>query len=138
MVTGKTMISEEVFIEIAKTALSKIDSIFTASGQKKSLASIARIVADRVIPQIAVKKVDADETEGIAATVAFELKVNVLYGQNIPSAVNNVRETVKSEVESITGYTVEKIDVVVEKVVKPEPVETMETSDIIDIVETEE
>ena len=129
MISGKTIISEEVFVDITKIALAKVDSVFTGSGQKKSLASIARIVADRVIPQITVKKVDADENEGIAATVAFELKVNILYGQNIPNAISNVRKAVKAEVESITGYTVEKIDVTVEKIVKAEAVEP---DDIID------
>lgn len=137
MITGKTTISEEVFIELAKTALNTVDSIFTASEQKRSLASIARIVADRVAPQISVRKFDAEEDSESLGSVSFELKINILYGQNVPATINNVRTAVKTEVESITGYNVEKIDVIVEKLVKPEPAETNDSKEAPDIIETE-
>ncbi|MDR3349514.1 MAG: Asp23/Gls24 family envelope stress response protein [Acidaminococcales bacterium] len=124
MILGKTIISEEVFSELAKTAMSKIESISTRTGQKISLVALARIVADKVSPQINVRKTDAIENENeeptVPATVSFDLKVNVLYGQNIPSVVSRLRETVKNEVEGITGYKVEKVDVTVEKLVKTE------------------
>ncbi|MDR2006460.1 MAG: Asp23/Gls24 family envelope stress response protein [Acidaminococcales bacterium] len=125
MIPGKTIISEEVFSELAKTAMAKIESISPRTGQKISLVALARIVADKVSPQINVRKNDAIENENeesaIPAAVSFDLKVNVLYGQNIPSVVSRLRETVKNEVESITGYKVEKVDVTVEKLVKAEP-----------------
>ena len=35
--------------------------------------------------------------------------------------VEKVRAAVKTEVESLTGYTVQRIDVLVEKLVRPEP-----------------
>ncbi len=121
MIAGKTIISEEVFIELAKTAMSKIETISKTSAQKNSFASIAKLVADKVAPQINVKKTDAPEQE-TQATVSFELKVSVLYGQNIPEAIAQVRQAVKEEVEKITGYSVEKIDVTVDKLVKPEQI----------------
>jgi uncharacterized alkaline shock family protein YloU len=125
MIPGKTIISEEVFSELAKTAMAKIESISTRTGQKISLVALARIVADKVSPQITVKKTDAIDNDNeelvIPAAVSFDLKVGVLYGQNIPSVVSRLRDTIRSEVEEITGYKVEKVDVTVEKLVKAEP-----------------
>ncbi len=127
MIAGKTIISEEVFIELAKTAMSKVENVITGFGQKGSLATIAKIVADKVAPQINVKKSDmvdvSPDEQAPAPFVNFELKINITYGQSIPATIANVREAVKTEVEKITGYKVEKIDVIVEKLVKPEPVE---------------
>jgi uncharacterized alkaline shock family protein YloU len=125
MIAGKTIISEDVFIELTKVALSTIESISTNSGQKISLVQLARIVAEKVAPQINVRKTDAAESAdaetAAAPSVSFELKISVIYGQHIPSVVAKVRDTVKVEVESITGYKVERVDITVDRLVKPDP-----------------
>jgi uncharacterized alkaline shock family protein YloU len=128
MIAGKTIISEEVFIELARIAMSKVENLAQDGEQKKSLASIVKIVAEKVAPQINVKKTDAVESgereTSVQGTASFELRVSVLYGQsNIPAVVTAVRAGVKAEVEKITGYSVEKIDVTVERLVKNEPAE---------------
>ena len=124
MIAGKTIINEEVFVELAKTAMSRIESIDNNTGNKTSLAGIAKLVANKVAPHINVKKADTENEEETALTVSFELKISILYGQNIPDVVNNVRDAVKEEVERLSGYTVDKIDVLVEKLVKPDATET--------------
>lgn len=82
-------------------------------------------VADRVIPQVIVKKTDAiaGDDENLQATVgrvSFEIKITVIYGANIPETTTKLRQVLLDEVERITGYQVDKVDVIVEKLVKAE------------------
>ena len=89
MVGGKTIISEEVFADLAKTAMSKVENVAAASEDVSTLAAVVKKVADRVIPQVIVKKTDAiaGDDENLQATVgrvSFEIKITVIYGANIP------------------------------------------------------
>ena len=71
MVGGKTIISEEVFADLAKTAMSKVENVAAASEDVSTLAAVVKKVADRVIPQVIVKKTDAiaGDDENLQATV---------------------------------------------------------------------
>ena len=125
MVGGKTIISEEVFADLAKTAMSKVDNVAAASDEGGTLAAVVKKVADRVIPQVIVKKTDAiaGDEENQQATighVSFEIKITVVYGANIPETTTKLRQVLLDEVERITGYQVDKVDVIVEKLVKAE------------------
>ncbi len=55
--------------------------------------------------------------------MSFEVKVTVLYGVKIPEVAEKAREKIISEVETLTGYTVEKVDLVVERIIKPEDIQ---------------
>ena len=126
MIGGKTIISEEVFADLVKTAMSKVGSVAVSTGEGSTLAVIAKKVAERVVPQVNVKKTDAITGEGDQGTVghvAFEVKVTVIYGANIPDTVVALREMIVKEVETITGYQVDKVDVLVEKLLKSEELE---------------
>ena len=125
MVGGNTIISEEVFADLAKTAMSKVDNVAAASDEGGTLAAVVKKVADRVIPQVIVKKTDAiaGDEESQQATighVSFEIKITVVYGANIPETTTKLRQVLLDEVERITGYQVDKVDVIVEKLVKAE------------------
>ena len=125
MVGGKTIISEEVFADLAKTAMSKVENVAAASEDVSTLAAVVKKVADRVIPQVIVKKTDAiaGDDENLQATVgrvSFETKITVIYGANIPETTTKLRQVLLDEVERITGYQVDKVDVIVEKLVKAE------------------
>lgn len=123
MVSGKTIISENVFADLAKTAMTKVDHVSASNEENSTLIAIAKKVADRVAPQINVKKTDAVEGENqgvIIGHVSFEVKVTIVYGANIPETVCKLREVLVAEVESITGYQVDKVDVIVDKLVKAE------------------
>ena len=89
------------------------------------MAAVVKKVADRVIPQVIVKKTDAiaGDEENQQATighVSFEIKITVVYGANIPETTTKLRQVLLDEVERITGYQVDKVDVIVEKLVKAE------------------
>ena len=125
MVGGKTIISEEVFADLAKTAMSKVENVAAASEDVSTLAAVVKKVAERVIPQVIVKKTDAiaGDDENLQATVgrvSFEIKITVIYGANIPETTTKLRQVLLDEVERITGYQVDKVDVIVEKLVKAE------------------
>ena len=126
-VTGKTIISDEVFAETARTAMQQVNEVFLDHSKKGPLLGLAQIVTDKVAPQVIVRKNEAETAEGAAGKIAFELKLTLLYGANIPDVSRKVRETVIREVESLTGYKVEKIDITVEKLVKPEKLELAES-----------
>lgn len=117
---GKTTINEEVFVELAKTAMTKVVGVFPETDARSSLSSFAKLLAERFIPQIIVKKTDADPATDTKGVVSFDMRLSLLYGANIPEAVAKVREAIKEEVETIACYQVEKIDIIVEKLVKPE------------------
>lgn len=125
MVGGKTIISEEVFADLAKTAMSKVDNVAAASDEGGTLAAVVKKVADRVIPQVIVKKTDAiagdeENQQSTIGHVSFEIKITVVYGANIPETTTKLRQVLLDEVERITGYQVDKVDVIVEKLVKAE------------------
>jgi len=127
MVGGKTIISEEVFADLAKTAMSKVANVAVASEDVSTLAAVVKKVADRVIPQVIVKKTDAiagddENQQSTVGRVSFEIKITVVYGANIPETTTKLRQVLLDEVEHITGYQVDKVDVIVEKLVKAESV----------------
>ena len=127
MVGGKTIISEEVFADLAKTAMSKVENVAAASEDVSTLAAVVKKVADRVIPQVIVKKTDAiagdeENQQSTVGRVSFEIKITVVYGANIPETTTKLRQVLLDEVERITGYQVDKVDVIVEKLVKAESV----------------
>ena len=125
MIGGKTIISEEVFADLAKTAMSKVENVAAAPEDVSTLAAVVKKVADRVIPQVIVKKTDAiagddENQQSTVGRVSFEIKITVVYGANIPETTTKLRQVLLDEVERITGYQVDKVDVIVEKLVKSE------------------
>ena len=125
MVGGKKIISEEVFADLAKTAMSKVENVAAAPEDVSTLAAVVKKVADRVIPQVIVKKTDAiagddENQQSTVGRVSFEIKITVIYGANIPETTTKLRQVLLDEVERITGYQVDKVDVIVEKLVKAE------------------
>jgi uncharacterized alkaline shock family protein YloU len=54
----------------------------------------------------------------LTLTVAFEIKLTLIYGVRIPDVVEKVRGAVKHEVEELTGCKVDRIDILVEKLVR--------------------
>lgn len=119
MCSGKTVISEDVFIDLAKNALTK-ETELSVQEKKSTFTELFQMFTERFAPQVSVKKNDGQILEEVSNTVSFELKLILVYGVNIPEAVTKIREAISQEVQAYTGYTVEKIDVVVEKLVKPD------------------
>ena len=113
----RTQVTDDVFLEIARSAMQAVNEV--ARQEKKSaLAELTQLFSERIAPQIVVKRLDA---ETAMPAVAFEIKLTLIYGVRIPEVVEKVRAAVKAEVENLTGYAVQRIDVLVEKLVRPEP-----------------
>ena len=110
----RTQVTDEVFLDIARSAMQAVNEV--ARQEKKSaLAELTQLFSERIAPQIVVKRPEPD-----VAAVAFEIKLTLIYGVRIPEVVEKVRQAVKTEVESLTGYTVQRIDILVEKLIRPE------------------
>lgn len=113
----RTVLTDEVFVEIARSAMLKINEVARLE-KKGALAELTQLFSERMAPQIIVKRV---ESEATAPAVTFEIKLTLIYGVRIPEVVDKVRNSVKTEVESLTGVKVERIDILIEKLVRAEP-----------------
>ena len=118
---GKTLINDSVFIDIAQEAMRKVEEVYKQE-KKGGIVSLTRMFVDRFTPQITVKKAEGMEFEEAVSSVSFEVKVSVVYGVKIPEVAQKAREKIIDEVETLTGYKVEKVDLVIERIVKPEEI----------------
>ena len=114
---NRTQESGVVFLEIARSAMQAVNEV-ARQEKRGALAELTQLFSERIAPQIVVKRLDA---ETAMPAVAFEIKLTLIYGVRIPEVVEKVRAAVKAEVENLTGYAVQRIDVLVEKLVRPEP-----------------
>ena len=113
----RTQVTDDVFLEIARSAMQAVNEV-ARQEKRGALAELTQLFSERLAPQIVVKRLDA---EAAMPAVAFEIKLTLIYGVRIPEVVEKVRAAVKAEVENLTGYAVQRIDVLVEKLVRPEP-----------------
>jgi uncharacterized alkaline shock family protein YloU len=118
-VSGKTTVNDNVFQAIVEIALKNVDAV-VAKEKKGALAGISKIL-ERFSPQITVKK--AEHAEADFGDVSFELNLAVIYGINIPEAAARVREELVTVVESITGYKVAQVNIVVDRIVEMKDLE---------------
>ena len=112
----RTQITDEVFLEIARSAMQNVNEV-ARQERKGALAELTQLFSERIAPQIVVKRLEAED---LTLTVAFEIKLTLIYGVRIPEVVEKVRSAVKSEVENLTSCRVDRIDILVEKLVRAE------------------
>ena len=120
MIQGKTIISDEVFVDIVRAAAPDLGHVTLSLNEGSSLFSLAKRVTDKMVPQISVRKSDTTVDENGTVTkghVSFELKVAVEYGSNIPEVVENLRQAIVKEVAALTDFYVDSVDVVVARLV---------------------
>ena len=122
MMEGKTTINDSVFVEIAREAMQKVEDVFRKE-KKGALLGFTRAFTERFAPQITVKKTESTAVENSFGAVSLDVKISVFYGVNIPEVARKVREKIVSEIETLTGYSVEKVDITIEKIIKPEQAE---------------
>ena len=105
--SGNIKISDEVVVTIASVAVSEIDGICgTGAGLVEGFArKFAKKPAGGGI------KVTMTDTE-----VSIDVNVIMNYGVRIPDVSWEVQENVKNSVESMTGMTVEKVNIHIEGV----------------------
>ncbi len=124
MTESKLVIQEDVFVDITKNALQKVNEVFREE-KKGTLAGLTQVFAEKIIPHIAIRKIDSENSEQ-PGSVSLDMKLSLVYGVKIPEAVHNVKEAVTLEIENLTGYKVEKIDIIVDKLVKPDKIEIID------------
>lgn len=113
----RTQITDDVFLEIARSAMKNVNEV-ARQEKKGALAELTQLFSERIAPQIVIKRLDPAESPN---AVSFDIKLTLIYGVRIPEVVEKVRTAVKSEVEQLTGFKVDRIDVLVEKLVRAEP-----------------
>ena len=122
MEAGKTTINDAVFVEIAKEAMKKVGSVYRQE-KRGTLNGITRAFTEKFDPRITVKKAETEDTENEYGTIALELRITVVYGVVIPEVAKQLKEKIISEIQTLTGYSVERVDIYVEKIILPEQVE---------------
>lgn len=101
--SGNVKISEEVIATISQIAVSEVEGIIGTGGS--FAGEIKQILSKKTMTGKGVK-VQINETE-----VTIDINVIVKYGTKIPEAAWEIQESVKKNVESMTGLTVCKVNV---------------------------
>ncbi len=97
-VSGSIKVSLDVILKIAETAAAEIDGV-ARDGQRLAAAGTKAKLAGAVRARIT------------GETAAIKLELVVLDGFNAVNVAENVQKNVKSAVQSMTGFTVTKVDV---------------------------
>jgi len=120
-ITGKLIVNDQVFVDIALAALQKVDDVIRQQ-RKGTFSDLSRLLTGKFASKINVQKSDSDEGDSGIGTVSFDLRLVVTYGVVIPEVAAKVREAVIKDVTTLTGYKVDRVDIVVEKLVRPEEI----------------
>ncbi|MCF4150395.1 Asp23/Gls24 family envelope stress response protein [Dethiosulfovibrio sp. F2B] len=128
-VAGKVHISEDVITELARQALQKVTGIQPASSGIASKLGLGRKVTEGV-------KVYVDEGENPSISVDAFLMVK--YGLRIPDLAWDVQETVKNELEGMTGYAVNYVNIYVQGVYFDEPKVDESSGEVVEPAESTE
>lgn len=136
MIQGKTIICEEVFMQLVRLTAARVPSVSLCESGGGGLMSFAKGLTGKNVPTIGVEKTDAEVDENGTVKkghVAFTLKVGVTYDANIPEAIEALREAVVKEVVRITDFVVDQVDIIVARLDEPakeaEPVDKAEETE---------
>lgn len=122
MIQGKTIICEEVFMQLVRLTAARVPSVSLCESGGGGLMGFAKGLTGKNVPTIGVEKTDAEVDENGTVTrghVSFTLKVSVACDANIPEAIENLREAVVTEVVKITDFVVDKVDIIVARLDEP-------------------
>ena len=114
---GNTLINDNVFLTAARLVLEEMENV-VKKGKKGPLVGISRMISEKSAPQISVKKLEPEEDREYGS-VTYHLKLGVLYGPKIPSLAEEIRRQLAGAIEDMTGYTVEHVDITIERIVDP-------------------
>lgn len=116
MIQGKTIICEEVFVQLVRLAAERVDRVNLWEHTGGGLMSFAKGLTGKNTPAVAVEKTDAEVAENGTVKkghVAFTLKVSVACDTSIPDTIEQLREAVVREVVRITDFQVDRVDIIV-------------------------
>jgi len=106
---GLIKIHGNVISSIVRHAALSIEGISRLSGSS-FVDNIAEIVGSRKIHDRAIA-IEIDEDK-----VAVEIKVNLLFGYNVPEVAAQVQSVIIEEVEKVTGMTATSVNVIIQEI----------------------
>jgi uncharacterized alkaline shock family protein YloU len=106
---GLIKIHGNVISSIVRRAALSIDGISRLSGSS-FVDNIAEIVGSRKIHDRAIA-IEIDEDK-----VAVEVKINLIFGYNVPEIAAQVQSVIIEEVEKVTGMTVTSVNVIIQEI----------------------
>ena len=108
MELGAIHIHENVIASAVRKAVDNIDGVARLAGST-IVNNIAELIGNKTIGDRAIT-VHID-----GSNVAIEVKVNLVYGVNVPSVASNIQTKIVEEVENITGMTVTSVNVIIQE-----------------------
>ena len=114
---GSVKIHENVVAQLARRAVLEVKGISRLAGSAL-VDDIASLVGSRRMQSRAVSVVLGDE-----GNVDIEIKVVLEFGDCIPEVASTAQTKVIELVESTTGMSVSKVDILVQEIDEPEPEE---------------
>jgi uncharacterized alkaline shock family protein YloU len=120
---GLVKIHGNVISSIVRRAALSIDGISRLSGSS-FVDNIAEIVGSRKIHDRAIA-IEIDEDK-----VAIEIKVNLIFGYNVPEIAAQVQSVIIEEVEKVTGMTATSVNVIIQEIEEAPVPETTEPEEI--------
>lgn len=123
MIQGKTIICEEVFVQLVRLAADRVPQVNLWEEAGGGLMSFAKGLTGKNVPPVSVEKTDAEVTENGTVKkghVGFTLKVSVACDASIPDVIEQLREAVAKEVVRITDFQVDRVDIIVARLEEPE------------------
>ena len=120
---GDVKIHENVIASLARRATLKIEGVSRLAGSLL-MDNIAEIVGSRRMQERSIT-VSMDDGN----RVSLEIKINIIIGYRMPEVAAAVQKAVISDIESATGMTVTKVNVLIQEVEEPEEPEKEDLSD---------
>ena len=101
-VIGEVQIADEVVAIIAGLAATEV----------KGVASMYGNITNELVAKLGMKNLSIGVKIEVAdSKVSVDLAINLEYGYNIPEVTGAVQDRVKSAIETMTGLSVENVDI---------------------------
>lgn len=99
---GQVQIADEVVAIIAALAATEVDGVEKMSGN----------ITNGIISKLGMKSLSKGvKVQVVEGKVLVDLTLELKYGVSLPKVCRNVQERVKSAIETMTGLTVEEVNV---------------------------
>lgn len=124
---GEVKVHENVIATLVRKAALSIEGVARLAGSTL-VDNIAEIVGSR---RMQARSITIDMTDN--NRVAVEVKLNIKFGYNVPELAQKVQKAVIEGIESVTGMTVTKVNVVVQDIEDPAQEEDSEEESDSDV-----
>ena len=122
---GEVQIADEVIAIISGLAAVEVEGVAKMSGN----------VSNELISMLGMNNLSRGvKVEVTPESVAIDLALEMKYGYSIPKVSEQVQERVKNAIESMTGLTVERVDVRIVGVAVDKPQKPQKTQKAVRIV----